>query len=75
MNSFYFLVGVILGVLLSIILIAIVTFIISSSGFFMLKQYSDEDGVEDGIYTINIRLKPNQPLLKKKYIILRKENS
>lgn len=44
----------------------------SGHGYFKLEPYDEDD---TGFYRINIRLYSNQNLLKKKYIILEKDNS
>ena len=49
----------------------------SGHGRFMVVPYEDDakDQADDGLYRVNVALKPNDDLLKKKYIILRKDNS
>lgn len=46
----------------------------SAHGHFKVEPYTDEDGVE-GLYSINVRLVPDQNLLKKDILILHKDHS
>jgi len=62
------------GVFLGSITTRIFMDLASAKGYFKVKPYVDEDGVE-GLYTVNVCLTPNQSLLKKKLIILYKDPS
>lgn len=65
-----FLGGVIFGTIVTRILIDIK----SANGYFKVEPYKNDDTV-DGLYSINMRLDPDQNLLKKNIIILHKEHS
>lgn len=58
-----------LGVLFGTIVTKILTDVKAGHGYFKLVPYKDEEG----FYTINVRIPNEQPLDKKKIVILRKE--
>lgn len=60
-----FLVGVLVGSVITLILLHINT----GSGYFTIKKLSDEDE----IYTVNVRLISDQKLNKKSRIVLKRE--
>ena len=62
------------GVFLGIIFAAVRLFIKAGRGYFKVEPYIDEDGPLDGVYTVNVRLKPNQDLTKKGMVVLFKEH-
>lgn len=62
------------GVALGTILTRIFMDLRSAHGHFKVEPYVDEDGVE-GLYSVNVRLVPDQNLLKKDILILHKDNS
>lgn len=64
----FFLGGVAFGTIITRIVLDLRT----SHGHFYLEP-ADED--DTGFYKVNISITPNQNLLKKKYIILEKDNS
>ena len=63
------------GVFLGIIFAAICLSVKAGRGYFKVEPYIDEDGPLDGIYEVNVRLKPNQDLIKKDVVVLIKEHS
>lgn len=60
------------GVFTGLGLVSIFFGLKSGFGDFKLEPYDEDD---TGFYRINIKLHSNQNLLKKKYIILEKDNS
>ena len=60
-----------LGVLLGTIVTLTIRAVLSGNGYFKLEPYDEEN---TGFYRINVRIMSNQDLMKKKYIILRKED-
>lgn len=65
MELLFFLCGIVIGCILTLF----VLHMYSGHGYFKLEKYSDEDG----IYTINVRLPPDQNLDKKKKVVLSRE--
>lgn len=65
-----FLGGVVVGTIVTRVIIGLQ----SGKGYFKIEPYRDEDGTE-GLYAVNVCLTANQDLLKKKQIILHKDNS
>ena len=68
MNYFILLIGVVIGVLLTLLFF----YRKSGYGYFIIESYDDD---ETGFYKINIRIPTQDKLLKKKQIILYKEDS
>ena len=65
MKLIIFLVGIVIGVILS----EVIRHVRTGKGYFKLEKISDEDD----LYTINVRLVSYQKLNKKKYILLSRE--
>lgn len=64
------------GVVLGTILTRIYMDWRSGSGYFSIVPYRDSDvGISDGFYRVNVGLRKGDDLLKKKYIILTKNDS
>lgn len=68
MNYLILLIGVVVGVLLTLLFF----YHKSGYGYFIIESYDDD---ETGFYKINIRIPTQDKLLKKKQIILYKEDS
>lgn len=64
------------GVVLGTILTRIYMDWRSGSGYFSIVPYRDNDTtIDDGFYRVNVSLRKGDNLLKKKYIILTKDDS
>lgn len=68
MNYLILLIGVVIGVLLTLLFF----YHKSGCGYFIIESYDDD---ETGFYKINIRIPTQDKLLKKKQIILYREDS
>lgn len=68
MNLILFILGLIIGFIVSRVCVSH----LSAFGSFRLEPYDNED---IGFYKVNMMIVPNQNLLKKDYIILKKDNS
>ena len=60
-----------LGLLLGSIITLTIREVLSGNGYFKLVPYDEEN---TGFYRINVRIISNQDLMKKRYIVLRKED-
>ena len=65
MKLIIFLVGIVIGVILS----EVIRHVRTGKGYFKLEKIPDEDD----LYTINVRLVPYQKLNKKNHILLSRE--
>ena len=65
MKLIIFLVGIVIGVILS----EVIQHVRTGKGYFKLEKIQDEDD----LYKINVRLVPYQKLNKKKHILLSRE--
>ena len=64
-----FIIGVLIGVVMSVAIDKIRFSNSDAYGSFKIKPVSDEDG-DTGLYSVNVAIVPNQDLLNKKRIIL-----